>query len=149
MSAPKRIWIEAAPQFPEKIPPFPSWNDDEADPSMNQTVEYVRADLCTPTDERVKALEAENARLRETNRRFQRRMQLLEGWWQRRVDRASNERAMYLRFLCQKTGSRPDLRSIEEAAYQRGYSDGYDNQFVIPKRKVKARAALRDMDETP
>ena len=64
LTAPGRIWIEAAPQFPAKIPPFPSWNDDEADPSMNQTVEYVRADLCTPTDERVKALEAENARLR-------------------------------------------------------------------------------------
>ena len=26
---------------------------------------YIRADLCTPTDERVKSLEAENARLRE------------------------------------------------------------------------------------
>ena len=59
MSAPDRIWIEVAPQFPAKIPPFPSWNDDEADPSMNQTVEYVRADLCAPTqDERVKALVA-------------------------------------------------------------------------------------------
>ena len=57
MSAPDRIWIEAAPQFPAKIPPFPSWNDDEADPSMNQTVEYRRADLCDPMqDERVKAL---------------------------------------------------------------------------------------------
>jgi hypothetical protein len=57
MSAPDRIWIEAAPQFPAKIPPFPSWNDDEADPSMNQTVEYVRADLCDPMqDERVKRL---------------------------------------------------------------------------------------------
>ena len=65
LTSPERIWIEAAPQFPEKIPPFPSWNDDEADPSMNQTVEYVRADLCTPTDERVKALETENAQLRE------------------------------------------------------------------------------------
>ena len=66
MSAPDRIWIEVAPQFPAKIPPFPSWNDDEADPSMNQTVEYVRADLCAPTQgERVKALEAENARLRD------------------------------------------------------------------------------------
>ena len=30
--------------------------------------EYVRADLCAPTDERVMALEAENARLRETLR---------------------------------------------------------------------------------
>ena len=56
MSAPDRIWIEVAPQFPAKIPPFPSWNDDEADPSMNQTVEYVRADLCAPQDERVQAL---------------------------------------------------------------------------------------------
>ena len=27
---------------------------------------YIRADLCTPTDERVRALEAENARLRKS-----------------------------------------------------------------------------------
>ena len=35
-----------------------SWN------ANNTDTEYVRADLCNPTDERVKELEAENSRLR-------------------------------------------------------------------------------------
>jgi len=66
MSTPDRIWIEVAPQFPAKIPPFPSWNDEEADPSMNQTAEYVRASCGAHRSARVQALEAENARLRGT-----------------------------------------------------------------------------------
>jgi hypothetical protein len=63
--APERIWLEAAPQFPAKIPPFPSWNYDEADPSMNQTLEYTRADLLATAQARAEQAEAEVARLRE------------------------------------------------------------------------------------
>ena len=85
------------------------------------------------------ALKAELADARETNRRVHRRLQLLEGWWQRRVERARNERNMYLMLLCR---DKPELRAIEEAAYQRGYQDGYDNKFVTPKKRVKARAFL-------
>jgi hypothetical protein len=87
------------------------------------------------------ALKAENERFRETNRRVQRRLQLLEGWWQRRVERARNERSMYLGFICR---DKPELRAVEEAAYQRGYRDGHDDRFVIPKRRAKARAALQE-----
>ena len=61
MSAPDRIWVEKS--IAEKgNHGSTAWpNTDE--PS---DIEYTRADLCDPTqDERVRALEAENARLRD------------------------------------------------------------------------------------
>ena len=51
--APKRIWIECNPTT--GIPPFPSWNDDEAHESALQIAEYLRADIA---DDLLEALEA-------------------------------------------------------------------------------------------
>ena len=61
MSAPERIWAHREHNDETwKYGTFwTSYHD-----SAGITQEYVRADLCTPTDERVQALEAENARLR-------------------------------------------------------------------------------------
>ena len=63
MSAPERIWAVNSPHNP-------SWKYGAWDLRQDYSgdIEYVRADLCDPTDERVKELEAENARLRETLR---------------------------------------------------------------------------------
>ena len=88
-------------------------------------------------DERIKALTAEVEMFRETNRRMNRRVQLLEGWWQQKVDRANQQRSMYLWFFCRKKD--PDIAAVEEAAYQRGYADGRDNRFNIPPRRAKPR----------
>ena len=57
MSAPERIW--ALPGASD------GWQGAYVGRfSVDGAVEYVRADLSTPTDEQVKALEAENAQLR-------------------------------------------------------------------------------------
>ena len=56
MSAPERIYTNKNGTAIITPPAIPLHETD---------IEWVRADLCTPTDERVKALEAENARLRK------------------------------------------------------------------------------------
>jgi len=85
---------------------------------------------------RVNALEAKVEVFRDTNRRLNRRVQLLEGWWQRKVERANYWRNVYMRVW----GSKDiDTRAVEEAAYQRGYEDGYDERFHLPKRFIKPR----------
>jgi hypothetical protein len=86
---------------------------------------------------RIEALKREVEMFRETNRRMNRRVQLLEGWWQRKVDRENQQRSMYLWFFCRKKD--PDIAAVEEAAYQRGYADGRDNRFNIPPRRAKPR----------
>jgi len=86
---------------------------------------------------RIEALTAKVEMFRETNRRMNRRVQLLEGWWQRKVDRENQQRSMYLWFFCRKKD--PDIAAVEEAAYQRGYADGRDNRFNIPPRRAKPR----------
>jgi hypothetical protein len=65
-NAPERIWVEKS--IAEKgNHGSTAWPETDED----SDIEYVRADLCTPTqDERVQALEAENARLRESLRWF-------------------------------------------------------------------------------
>ena len=88
-------------------------------------------------DDTIKELEAKVEMFRETNRRMNRRVQLLEGWWQRKVDRENQQRSMYLWFFCRKKD--PDIAAVEEAAYQRGYADGRDNRFNIPPRRAKPR----------
>jgi len=60
MSAPDRIWIDGAVNANV-------WAEQKTDCTLSGVAayEYRRADLCDPTqDERVKALEAENARLK-------------------------------------------------------------------------------------
>jgi hypothetical protein len=109
-----------------------------------ETIKTAWLDACTRSGAnaaRAEQAEAEVKRARETNRRVQRRLQLLEGWWQRRVSRAQNERSQMLFFMCRKTDAQNTLRRIEEAAYQRGYQDGHDDRFIIPKRKAKPRRA--------
>jgi hypothetical protein len=32
-----------------------------------------------------------------------------------------------------------DPKALEEVAYQRGYEDGFEQKFVLPKRSVKPR----------
>ena len=64
MSAKIRLWLQTDGGIDDDSKTvgsvtWCSWN------ANNTDTEYVRADLCTPTDERVKALESENARLRE------------------------------------------------------------------------------------
>ena len=61
MSAPDRIWIDGAVNAN-------GWAEQKTDCTLSGVAahEYIRADLCDPTqDKRVKALEAENARLRD------------------------------------------------------------------------------------
>ena len=57
MSAPDRIWA---------MPSDDGWMSPYCGNAPHDgSTEYLRADLCDPQDARVKALEAENARLRE------------------------------------------------------------------------------------
>ena len=66
MSAPERIWAEMQPYDFSGYSPCWVWHHPESlEDGSDGAVEYIRADLCTPTDERVQALEDENARLRE------------------------------------------------------------------------------------
>lgn len=91
------------------------------------------------------AVEAEREALqqaRDTNRRLQRRMQLLEGWWQRRVERADKWRKVWQRIYCTDV---LDVRALTEADYQRGYEDGLHDRIKIPtQRRV---AAIRKRGE--
>jgi hypothetical protein len=69
-------------------------------------------------------------------------MQLLEGWWQRRVDRAKFERQVIFRMWCRdRKDALPNMKALEEAAYQRGFEDGRDNKIFIPKRPTPAKDA--------
>jgi hypothetical protein len=97
----------------------------------------MACDWCRKSAARIEALTAKVEMFRETNRRMNRRVQLLEGWWQQKVDRANQQRSMYLWFFCRKKD--PDIAAVEEAAYQRGYADGRDNRFNIPPRRAKPR----------
>ena len=63
MSAPDRIWH--AIDRNGKISGCPDAHVMPCADVQEAYTEYVRADLCAPQDERVQALEAENARLRE------------------------------------------------------------------------------------
>lgn len=79
-------------------------------------------------------------RFRDTNRRLNRRLQLLEGWWQRKVERAEYWRSLTLSmWVRDKKDVAPNMKAIEEMAYQRGYEDGFDQRFLIPKRRVNPR----------
>ena len=85
---------------------------------------------------RAERLEAQVEQYRNTNRRMNRRVQLLEGWWQRRLERANYWRGMYLWGMRRKD---LNVKAIEEAAYQRGYEDGYEERFRMPKLWARPR----------
>ena len=62
MSAPERIYLDGDAKAGDG---YFTRCFETAKPCSEPAIEYVRADLCDPTqDERVRALEAENARLR-------------------------------------------------------------------------------------
>ena len=61
MSAPERIYLDGDAEAGDG---YFTRCFETAKPCSEPAIEYIRADLCTPTDERVKALDAENARLR-------------------------------------------------------------------------------------
>ena len=83
----------------------------------------------------ISRLRAQVEQFRDTNRRMNRRLQLLEGWWQRKVDRSKSERTLLFDMWRRDHRSKePNLKAMEEAAYQRGYADGFDAKFFIPKR---------------
>ena len=89
---------------------------------------------------RIEALTAKVEMFRETNRRMNRRVQLLEGWWQRRLEREKNQRGTIMWMWCRDRANQPlNVKALEEAAYQRGYEDGRDNRFNIPPRRAKPR----------
>jgi hypothetical protein len=100
-------------------------------------------DGATPTQEAAAAIEALEAKVemfRETNRRMNRRVQLLEGWWQRRLDREKNQRGAIMWMWWRDRANQPlNVKALEEAAYQRGYEDGRDDRFNIPPRRAKPR----------
>ena len=79
-------------------------------------------------------LSARTEAFRNTNRRLNRRVQLLEGWWQRRLERANYWRGLYLWGMRRKDF---DVKAVEESAYQRGYEDGFEEKFRMPKRWAK------------
>ena len=109
-----------------------------AAPGAKETEAHA-AVLASERDElqtRINALEVKVGVFRDTNRRLNRRVQLLEGWWQRKVERANYWRNVYMRVWGSKDIS---IRAVEEAAYQRGYEDGHDERFHLPKRFVKPR----------
>ena len=90
--------------------------------------------------EQLKALTAKVEMFRETNRRMNRRVQLLEGWWQRRLEREKNQRGTIMWMWCRDRANQPlNVKALEEAAYQRGYEDGRDDRFNIPPRRAKPR----------
>ena len=89
---------------------------------------------------RIEALKREVEMFRETNRRMNRRVQLLEGWWQRRLEREKNQRGTIMWMWCRDRANQPlNVKALEEAAYQRGYEDGRDDRFNIPPRRAKPR----------
>ncbi len=100
-------------------------------------------DGATPTHEaadRIEALTAKVEMFRETNRRMNRRVQLLEGWWQRRLEREENQRRTIMWLWHRDRANQPlNVKALEEAACQRGYEDGRDNRFNIPPRRAKPR----------
>lgn len=86
---------------------------------------------------------SEVERFRETNRRMNRRLQMLEGWWQRKVERAEYFRNVYLGFFVRDASKLGiNVKSIEEAAYQRGYHDGYDDRRIVPNRRFDGKTVL-------
>lgn len=90
--------------------------------------------------DRIEALTAKVEMFRETNRRMNRRVQLLEGWWQRRLEREKNQRGTIMWLWHRDRANQPlNVKALEEAAYQRGYEDGRDNRFNIPPRRAKPR----------
>ena len=73
MSAKIRLWLQTDGGIDDDSKTvgsvtWCSWN------ANNTDTEYVRADLCNPTDERVARLEAENSRLREALKNLMRHM---------------------------------------------------------------------------
>jgi hypothetical protein len=92
-------------------------------------------ETCAKAADEITRLRAQVEQFRDTNRRMNRRLQLLEGWWQRKVDRSKSERALLFDRWCRDhRGKEPNLKAMEEVAYQRGYADGFDAKFFIPKR---------------
>jgi len=97
-------------------------------------------DWCRQSADRIEALTAKVEMFRETNRRMNRRVQLLEGWWQRRLEREKNQRGTIMWMWCRDRANQPlNVKALEEAAYQRGYEDGRDDRFNIPPRRAKPR----------
>ena len=91
--------------------------------------------ICGKRAAEITRLRAQVEQFRDTNRRMNRRLQLLEGWWQRKVDRSKSERTLLFDMWRRDHRSKePNLKAMEEAAYQRGYADGFDAKFFIPKR---------------
>jgi hypothetical protein len=90
--------------------------------------------------DRIEALTVKVEMFRETNRRMNRRVQLLEGWWQRRLEREKNQRVTIMWLWHRDRANQPlNVKALEEAAYQRGYEDGRDDRFNIPPRRAKPR----------
>jgi hypothetical protein len=95
---------------------------------------------CLQAADRIETLTAKVEMFRDTNRRMNRRVQLLEGWWQRRLEREKNQRGTIMWMWCRDRVNQPlNVKALEEAAYQRGYDDGRDNRFNIPPRRAKPR----------
>jgi len=103
---------------------------------LGHTVVTLMRDKNDALDQ-VSRLKEKVEQFRDTNSRMNRRVQLLEGWWQRRVERAKHWSSVYLRNMTVKGGVDP--KALEEVAYQRGYEDGFEQKFVLPKRSVKPR----------
>jgi chromosome segregation ATPase len=115
------------------------WTLDQAEDRIEELERKVVILMRDKNDalDQVSHLKEKVEQFRDTNRRMNRRVQLLEGWWQRRVEHAKYWSSVYLRNMKVKGGVDP--KALEEVAYQRGYEDGFEQKFVLPKRSVKPR----------
>ena len=139
MSAPERIWAERKTLSGDPVENG-YW---EARPLYRHTMaEYLRADLCTPTDERVKALEAENARLRDERDDA---IDTLNAWFDRRklAHEAIDETVL--------NAARGYLRTSRSGGMDKETSDMIEGVIEDMARMsvfadLFARAALRDIE---
>ena len=123
------------------------WDEDYDAPITGwaDNTHFVNADRIVAAEARIEALTAKVEMFRETNRRMNRRVQLLEGWWQRRLEREKNQRGTIMWMWCRDRANQPlNVKALEEAAYQRGYEDGRDDRFNIPPRRAKPRRERSD-----
>lgn len=159
MSGPDRIWLTHEDTAASWSGAFTAYRASSLDHGAD-CPEYIRRDpaviAALPEVQAIvaDAVKAEREALeqaRATNRRFQRRIQLLEGWWQRRVERANNAMSNYFAlWLMEAKGRAPSLKAIEEAAYQRGYDEGLSEHSAHITRRghiLSMPAAIRKRGE--
>ena len=122
-----------------------SWYQKHTKADLAARIVELEADLCTPTDERVKALEAENARLRDARDDA---IDTLNAWFDRRkLSHDAVDEAVL-------NAARGYLRTSRSGGMEQSDSDMVEGVIEDMARlsvfaDLFARAALRDMDTTP